>query len=311
MFTRYGRALVCVLASIIFVPLLGRRVLDEITVRLYTPEGVYPIFRSDVRPSLTGMPRTLRDVIMEAIMYAHAVGLKIPPDEEQAERYLERIQDRFGLSREALNTLLEESGYTFIEAKQELMRSHLVESVMEMHMSTHPRLHISMAEVKEYDEQHPLYRPAEYTLQDAYIPFRSVSEAEFDAAYGRGTISSMVTWGESFTLKDNELSSELMQALSGPLTPGQIVHYEKDAEGVNLYKLVSFVPRTRVPLEEHYSQIFSMLEMQRRREVYEEVCEDLLAKASLAFVYPEDEEFVMGIEDSMKRLREQEYESTV
>lgn len=271
---------------------LKEDVVDEVRAVIYHNDGAEIVLTSDIRPSLDGTPRFLRDIILESLQVIKARSYNITISEEDIERFLVDVQKTNQMSRKGLEQLMGQYGWSFDEGKEHLQRRKLIEQLMELMVGPDPRLKISPGDVQVYDEEHPAYAPATYTLSQAVLSdiqdLDSMSKEELEA----------LDWEEPFEVAEDELAEDKQFIVDE--SEGAIIDQEVVSEGLEITRLLKKVPRHRLTVEERYDAIASHLYMTRFTQVVAEYHKKLLDEAAIRFTYDEDRLEVMKEVESYK-----------
>ena len=263
--------------------------INEIVVVIYNPESNQLILRSDIRPALDGVPRTLRQIVLESLMVIDALLLTIKVTEDDADRFLANLQKENGLSRQAIQEMFKDLGFTFEEGREQLRRKQMIEAVLDYRVKMH--ILVQRADVVAYYDAHPEFIEATYTLVQAYVPEDVVSKKELQRMIDTGEIETGINWDEPFTLKEHELADDKKFIVHE--TVGEVVEIEDVEDGVELTRLVAKSVPQKVSLEDRYEEIAMTLRKQQFETKLEEYYQSLLDKAIMRFTYPEDEERVL------------------
>ena len=92
--------------------------IDTIQAVVFGQGGAQVITRSDVtRPSLSGAPQSLDDLIFERLVFLDAQKYKIVPDEDAVDKYLALVQKENNLTLDQLKEVFASAGYSYEEGR--------------------------------------------------------------------------------------------------------------------------------------------------------------------------------------------------
>lgn len=275
--------------------LAERTIVDEIRTVVYHEDGAQIILASgSVRPDLDGRPNTLKDAICEELVLIDATRFHITVTPDDVERYLGELQKNNRMSRAALEHAMEDMGYSYQEGMEKLRRRLVNEQMVDTKVRNDKRFMIPEEEVAAFNDQHPIFEEAVYTLAEITLdkePARDSSQAELDA----------LPWEEPFEVKERDLAED-MQFLSD-VKVGEIVARDHIDGEWELTRLVGKKPRRRVGLDEIvdkkmqrtlYDKIVDLIRMQRYETLIDEYHAELLKNATLRFTYEQDRIQVLG-----------------
>lgn len=276
-----------------------RTIIDEIRVIVYHQGGSELILSSDIRPSLEGRPRTLRDIVLQRLMVLDAESLHITITNEDAERFLGELQKMNGLSRDAMLEVFRELGYSYEEGLEQLRYRQMIEQILDIRIRTNKRLIVQRSDVEGYDKEHPVFEEAVYVLQQVCLPAQTDEEraALLEKEFSEKEIDCFA-WEEPFEIQERDLAED--KRFIADAHNGALVFRDNVEEGVELTRLVSKKERRKVELEEHFDEVSEIIARQRFETLYKEYEQSLFEKASLRFNRPEDKQEVLGIETQEK-----------
>ncbi|HBL98531.1 TPA: hypothetical protein DDZ86_02715 [Candidatus Dependentiae bacterium] len=268
-----------------------RTIIDEIRAIIYHANGSELILSSDIRPSLEGRDRTLRDIIIQRLMAVDAQSLHITVTAEDAERFLGELQRINGLSREAMLEAFLEHGFNYEEGIAQLQMRQLVDQIIDVRVRTNKKLIIQQEDVENYEIAHPKYVEASYLLQQVCIPQGSLSDAELEAKQFTPAELKAFAWESPIEVKESELADD--KKFIRDSKEGTVVWRELVDEGLELTQLVKKTPQTRISAKERYDEISEALGRERFTLVLKDYEDSLLSKASIRFTRPEDKILVL------------------
>lgn len=273
-----------------------RVIVDEIIATVYTAQGVFPIARSDVaRPLLTGERQSLRDYIIRTLLYCKALEYQIPPDERAIDQMLERMQDVSGLSRAALmNLFCKELGYPDEQAvRSQLIRDQLSSEALGA-LQRDPRMVVTEADIKQFNDANPVVIPASYDISVAYVPYTLQTRDELEASLQKGYFAPTISWDDPLTIEERDLRPEMRAVTT--VEDGAVFRVDYGPQGATVYKRTSSVSEHQVPYKQLRDGIKMRLMNERFARVYDEYVADLLKNAHVVFTYEADRKAVLGDE---------------
>ncbi len=278
----------------------NRTIIDEIRVIIYHEKGAELILSSDVRPSLEGRPRSLRDIVIQRLMALDAQSLHITVTTEDAERFLGELQRMNGLSREAMLEAFYAHGFNYEEGLAQLQLRQLVDQILDVRVRTNKKLIVQLEDIENYDILHPQFEEASYILEQVCIPQGNMSDKEAESREFTPAELKAFQWEEPLEVKTSELADD--KKFISNAQEGTIVWRELVEEGVELTRLVKKTPERRIPFKDRYDEIAEILGRERFNTVLKNYEESLLSKASLRFTRPEDKILVLEGEFEQENL---------
>ena len=267
-------------------------VADEILVTILPPQHEKTIvLQSDIRPGLDGNPRTLRDVVLDRLKIcdAHRIGLEITEDE--ADQFLAKIQRENGLTQQEIEKIFSELGYTYEEGRQLVRDQQMIERIIDYRVRADKRFLVNRSDVVAYDEQHPQYKQAQYTLRQVFIPRQQYDPETVQAYIDNGAIDTIASWEDPFVIAESELAEEMhFIANKDPYT---IVDVDVTTGGTEITQLVEKQERHRVSVDDRYDEIAQHLRAYRFYDLLEAYHSRLLREAKVQCTYPEDKKLIL------------------
>lgn len=278
------RLIVCL--GILFSAVQARTVVDEVVAVIYHKSGVIVIAASDIKPTLEGRPRTLRDCVLQMLMVLDADDMHVTVTSEEAERFLGELQKNNNISREGMVSLFEGLGYTFEEGLEELRCRQMVEQIVDFRVRSNKKFLVQRAEVVAEYESNPQTTEAVYTLEQVSLP----PETPIDKEFSQAELDAL-SWDEPFEITESELVDERKSIAQA--TVGSIVDRDLTNEGLELTRLVAKKPAQKVELDAVYDTVMRKLQAERFAGLMAEYQASLLEKAVIRFTHPEDKALVM------------------
>lgn len=259
--------------------------IDTIQAVVFGSDGTQVIPYSDVvRPSLSGAPRTLDDIIFERLVYLDAQKFKILADDDAVDKYLAMVQKENNLSLDDIKKIFAQSGYSYQEGREQFKMLQTVNSMLDFKIRSHVIVPRQM--VEEYYNAHPMEEQAAYQIQIGFVPTMPGKEdKQIKAiAYMAKTGKSMkgIEWGEPFWIEKNDVADD--KEFLFTLKEGGTSVAQPAPGGFQIYKLIAKKGDRLVPLDERYREIADIL----RRPIYEKLMDEykksLFSTASILYL---------------------------
>ncbi len=265
-------------------PVPKREMADKVLATIYHPEDKVVICQSDLsRAGLSGQEPSLRDAIIKELIILDGKTLtkskilNIAVSEDEIEKSLSRAQEQLGKTREELVEFFKEQGLTLAEAKKELERGQIIETVIEARVKT--KSMVSDRAIEQYCKEHP---HVTYTLRRATVPLNGSSKALTRALLQRemdsGEIETSVSWVDIGDIPDKDFAPE--KAYIKELPAGSVVISDESDEGFTLLKLVSKKVAT---LAERKNEIAGILGKEMYLTTQKNYFDKLLKEANIRY----------------------------
>ncbi len=244
--------------------------IDTIQAVVFGQGGTEIVAYSDVvRPSLSGTPRTLDDLIFERLVFLDAQKFKILADEEAVDRYLTIVQKENNLTLDQLKEVFSSAGYSYEEGREQFKRLQTVNSMLDFKIRSHVIVPRNLVET--YYNENPVFEEAAYKIQIGLLPYIAGKEAAqkkalaYMAKTGRSVRG--IEWGEPFWVKKDDIAGDKQFVFD--LKVGRSSMPQDLGHGFEIYRLVDKKDERLMPLEERYREIADIL----RRPIYQELME--------------------------------------
>ena len=259
--------------------------IDTIQAVVFGSDGVQVIPYSDViRPSLSGAPRTLDDLVFERLVYLDAQRFKILADDEAVDKYLATVQKDNNLSQDDIKKIFAQAGYSYQEGRDQFKMLQTVNSMLDFKIRSHvivPR-HL----VQEYYDAHPVQEQAAYQIQIGFLSAIAGQEDKQIKAIAHmaksGKAMKDIDWGQPFWVAQEDVAED--KAFIFNLKVGQTSLAQPVEGGFQIFKLVAKKESRIVPLDERYREIADIL----RRPIYDRLMDEykkqLFATASVLYL---------------------------
>lgn len=244
--------------------------IDTIQAMVFGLEGNQLIAYSDVvRPSLSGAPRTLDELVFERLVFLDAQKFKIMPDEDSVDKYLAAVQKENNLTLDQLKQVFASAGYSYEEGREQFKMLQTVNSMLDFKIRTH--VIVPRKQIEEYYEQNPVVQEASYFLQYGFIPYAvgqlDVQKKAFAYMAKTGKEMRDIEWGEPFWVVHSEVAPDKSFIFS--MKPGTISHASDRGDGFEVYRLVEKQEEHIIPLEQRYKEIADIF----RKPIFDELME--------------------------------------
>jgi hypothetical protein len=269
----------------------ARQTVDKILAICYTPEGVSVIAQSDLRPGIDGMPRQLKDIVLNRLMFLDNKKLKKSKEESETEqkadddRYLARIQKQFKLTHDDVVKLFKDMGYTFEEGMAELRSMRVIDGVLDIRVRS--KVLIDKKDIEAYCEKNPTFHPAVYTVSIAAIPVdprltKAEQTEKIEQARKSPAELSGLDWSEPIEQSEADIASE--KAFIKEVQPGDVIIFEETPQEIKLLKMISKKPAVLISCEERTKEVNNILGKQKFEKALEKYHEDLWAQAHVRYI---------------------------
>jgi len=258
--------------------------INGILAVIYHDAGSQIILDSDLRPTLEGQPRTIKEVIVDNLMVVDANRLHISVTPEETNRFLSHLQKENGLTREAVFEIFKSLGYTEEEGLEEIRKKQIIEQVIDRQVRSKKKFLVQKEEVQKFYDAHQPKEEATYTIAQSFIPEDTITYDVLMHRKNDTTLIKELSWDEPFTFKESELAEGIKHITTVPLDT--IVLVEKVEGGTEITRLVSKTAERIMTLEECYADLANELTKDRYFELLNEYYSDLLKTAKIRFTDP-------------------------
>jgi len=260
---------------------------DRIEVTIYGDEGIQIITKSDLeRLSIDGQERTKDDIILERLMFLDAQKMHMVQGDEAVDAYLNNIQREHNMSREQLEYLFANSGYSYEEAREQLRILYAVNSIIDFKIRS--RLIVPEQDVIAYYKSHPVMMQPIYQIQRAIVPMPMAQsdkasfkkEVELWCQSGKGDIAP--AWDEPFWIEKGDIAES--KKFITTMQIGSCAVSDETAEGIELFKLVDKKEERAQSIEERYRDIVDILRRPKFEELLSDYKKQLRESASIVYL---------------------------
>lgn len=263
----------------------SEQLIDAIVIIIFSDEGAEIITRSDIdKPSLSGVARSVDDIIFERLVYLDAKKHKILPDEDAVDKYLTAIQREHNLKPEELQMIFLQAGYTLEEGREQLKMMQAVNSMLDYKIRSN--LIVPRKQVEVYYAEHPEFQEASYLISYTKVSFDPAlgKEEQYAALVERAKTGDFigVLWEGPFWIIESDLA-ENKQFIT-QLEPGQISVPFESTDGFELYRLEEKKARYQRTIEERYLEIVDILRKPKYEELLDNYRKSLFGRARIEYV---------------------------
>lgn len=260
---------------------------DRIEVTIYGDEGVQIITKSDLeRLSIDGQERTKDDIILERLMFLDAQKMHMVQGDEAVDAYLNNIQREHNMSREQLEYLFANSGYSYEEAREQLRILYAVNSIIDFKIRS--RLIVPEQDVIAYYKSHPVKLQPTYQIQRAVITMPATQhdkasfkkEVELWCQSGKGDFAP--AWDEPFWIEKGDIAES--KKFITTMQIGSCVVSDETSEGIELFKLIDKKEEREQSIEERYREIVDILRRPKFEELLSDYKKQLRESASIVYL---------------------------
>lgn len=258
--------------------------IDEIKAIVDGPINTDIITLTDIeRRSFDGQEHKLADLIQECAGKQHSEVLGIPVEDDDVLRYLRAMaqaqKQESTVTPEALKATAANAGFDSLdEFYTALKRLYGANAAMEMDVRSLTA--VSEQDIAAYDEENPLYKPATYVLQTAFI----ARDESVDTAVQKKQLQESVAqdnsikWSIAFDIAESDIATE--KDFIKNLKKNEIYISEVN-QGFELYKLKNHMPKQRIPAQDRKKEIFAKLREEKFNKAIERYHHDRLAEVNV------------------------------
>lgn len=258
---------------------------DFIKVTIYGEQDTLLITQSEaLRPGLDGQPKQFEDLVFEHLVFLDAQRIGGAPTITDIDKHWEDVKKQNNLSELDMQRIAAQAGYTVPEAKEQLGRMSAINQMFDFKVRS--GLFVTQREVEAYYHEHPEITEAEYAIARAVVPFSDLESKE-DMRHrletfvttGKGNVR--LAWSEPFWIKHDHVAQDkqfIYEMKIGDVSmPVEITH------GFELFKLVNKKSEQKVPLQERYDEIATLLKRPKYEQLLEAYKKDLFDKATIVY----------------------------
>jgi parvulin-like peptidyl-prolyl isomerase len=222
-------------------------ILDTIVSIVSSPVGTEIITQSDVdRPTLFGQYRTLEDCELEKAILLEAKKHHISVDDAMIEAYLQSIQQAYNITREEIQGMFRQAGYSEHEAREQLRSSQINNIILQREV--YENISVSRQDIELYYLDNPDYEKTSYLVQRAVIIISS--EESMNDIIAENT---QLNFSQPILLYEPDLSEQHQFVIT--MTEQEMRAILIDENTYEVIKLVEKNERRLKSLEERYDEI--------------------------------------------------------
>ena len=204
-------------------------------------------------------------------------------------KYLENVQKDNNITREQLEEIFAQSGYTFEEGRREFKKMQANNIMLDYEIKSN--LIVPRKKVEKYFNENPETVEACYQLQYAFIPFiphlsakdqRTMIQESISLSPTESPTQSAIEWTTPFWITKSDLAEE--KYFICDLTIGQTSDPQQTSTGFELYRLINKEPERLKTIEERYTEIATILRRPRYVQLVEEYKAKLFATSSIQYL---------------------------
>ncbi len=243
--------------------------IDSIQAVVFGQNGTQIITYSDViRPGLSGVPRTLDDIVFERLVFLDAQKFKINADEDAVDKYLAMIQKENNLTLDQLKDVFASAGYSYQEGREQFKMLQTVNSMLDFKIRSH--VIVPRQLVEQYYHEHPVIEEAAYKIQVGFWPYIPGKEETQNKALTymskTGKAVRDVQWSEPFWVKKGDVAVEKQFIFNLKVGQSSLPN-DRGGEGFEIYRLVEKTEERIPTLDERYKEIADTL----RKPIYQDL----------------------------------------
>ncbi len=272
-------------------------ILNEVLAVITGGSRASLVLAGDIKPSLDGRPRTLRDIVLEELMLLDAEKLHLTATDDDVEKYLKQLQKAY--SQKQIEESLQAMGFTMADVREQLKRQDVINRLLDYRVRNDKRLVINRPEIEEYWAANAPTEEATISLCQTNIKTSETKE-QLEKRIADHKLTEAITWGPVFTLKESEIMAG--NRFITQKNVGDIVLISPSEEGFELTKIADKKASYVMPLvtgnkeedDQRIAAIEEKLRVQCFNDIRAEYDKSLLDKAKIKFTYESDRRAVFG-----------------
>jgi len=243
---------------------------DTIVAIVSSAGGTEIITQSDLdRPTLFGQYRSLSDCEFGKAILLEAKKHKIDVDDAMVEGYLESVQQAYHLTRQDINQMFIDAGYTVSEGIEQLRESQIMNIILQREVYEH--ISISLQEVRAYYDMHPTCKQTEYVVERALVGQKTIGDVAAQPEH--------LLFSAPIVLQESEISSDHVFILH--MKSGEM-HYNTLSDGtIEVIRLQSRTDSRLLSFDERYDEIAPMLQKEKYETLFSQFKQRLLQSVSI------------------------------
>jgi hypothetical protein len=279
--------LFCIL--LLISPLLSHneKFIDGIACTIVGETGFFPIYYSDAwLANALGVEQTLEEYIVRGLWIIHGKdhGLKITSDgnnNEYAEQYLDMLQEKKNITRDAIKEMCLAAGYTIADIKKELNDQYMMQQAVEMTLAAKGYVSVSSDEVITYYKKNPIKISPLFTIKRG-VTSKSVADVSNNRLKEED-----IVWDEPYTIEKSALSENFAHIETCNEHDIVYTYFEPKENKTVVFVLLKIIPEKDISLDECYDQIMYTLQSKKYAEGFKEMTLELLNSDLAIFDSPD------------------------
>jgi hypothetical protein len=259
----------------------GRELIDQLVAIVYHEEGEVPLFLSDLKTGIDGVPRTIESEIDKHLFLADAKKLKIEVTQENVDSYLAQVQKENGFSRQDLEEMFEELGYSLESGREYLRQNQTVDMILNFKIKQ--QLIVDKQEVDSYYAAQAGEKSVLYTVR-------------FGSAQKKASLGSLqdqintilaepnesIMWDDSLTIEESALAQDKL--FIKDLLLNQPVFFDEEARLLNFIELQERKEQESTMSEEEFARIEALLKKEKYETALAKYKAELRSRASIKYL---------------------------
>lgn len=253
--------------------------IDEIVCSKISEADVSVVFLSDSwLKNPIGTRTTIEEKIINMLWLCHGKehGIKMLSDgsyHEFAEEHFQKLQDERGLTRDQIIDICKKSGFSIEDLKKELNEKNLVNQIIQTTISIRSLFNVTPQEIDDFFFQNPEYIETEYCIQKG-----SYKGLVSDFSKKQNLL---IDWQKPYYIKKSNLSKSF--SMIDKIENNEIITIIQNNDEVEIYKLLSVIPKKLIPIEERFETISFILQNKKFKEAYKKITKELIEDDSVNF----------------------------
>ena len=249
---------------------------NEIVAVVYGTNSTDIILQTDV-DAAKKETRTLDDIILEKLMYQDACRYKIDINDDAIDRHLSGLCNQPGVTRDELEKIFRQSGYSYAEAVDRIRVGRAIEVLTEHKIRS--RLVVLEKDVIAYCEANP---EIEFTISKAIVPFDSSKSKSSQLDELKKAVRTNNLKGIKFDSPYSLMLDEIVDSKKfiTKMKPGSV---SQPSEVKGGFEIVKLVKRSERSVQDRYREVDALLKKPKFDEMLEAYKKDLKAAASVVY----------------------------
>lgn len=259
--------------------------LDGIVALLTGETGITPVFYSDAwHVSPLGGEKRIEQEIINSLWkkYGYEHGVVNSPAElnQITDQYLDDLQKQKNVSRNKIEKMALDLGYTIDDIKKELSDQFIIQNTLERSFVANGYLNVSNSEIIDYFERYPQIEPTIFVILIGTKEYNENKETiENTLAHDAD-----IDWEkEPVMISEKDISEKFGNM--NEYIDGQIFYTENNNEKKQTiyYRLIEKIPTKKISLEESYEGIVKKIQNDKYAESYKRMTLSFLDSSSIIY----------------------------